>query len=308
MPLMFSKMSGGIFVLFVLLVLFLFFLPLYFGYLGKELLESQKKSRNEPTKTSINRPVSQSAVTKIDKSLQFLDWEIVISFIVFLFALLISFVLPSISLNLLFLLISIFFLSLMINSWILLNCDSDSKLKKNNSWCLSLLSTFISAFGGSFFILLYLVVTQYFLKNSSDMVFTVCILPPVLSSISFWVFCNKKYFELVLFGSIPTLVLLMGFFQNRDLSDAYFRWAGYGQIPVIIVVAPNLCMKSPETSYVGRILFNSGSDLYVTLNPAQNGISPLSKIYLKQGKFPKKIEQNQVIEISYKDLQTIPRF
>lgn len=344
MPLMLSKISGGMFLLFVILILFIVFLPVFFGCWGGDTIrEYQEKTKTRLQKTENNERTIQGFFINIkkyikkfivylpnsvEKMLYPLDWDTTcVSAFLFLLSPLIFFIFPIFY----SILISLFFLMLVVNSSILLFFRQDSKLRE------SFLGISLSAIGGSFFIIIYFVLFRNFINNPIDMIFIACF-PPLLSSISFFIGISKRYFIFKFVGLVLFFIYFASVLQSKAFSDSYFRWAGYGRIPVRIFVVPptdkkqrthlfkSLAQqqkgrimalgkhrpKSPTNAYKqpykGTILFNSGSDLYVGLDSKQNSIPSSEDLYVKQKKFPKKIRPNQIIRISYNDLESIPRF
>lgn len=284
MPLIFEKISFNTFLLFLIPVLLVIVFPVYFGVWGGT--SSLEIKENLDTK---------NAFGILDMFITILSFLVLFSPLFFL-------------LNLIYLIIVSVLLVFLLNCSILWIFLSKRKNGKKLTFSI-LLSAFFPTIGGVFFIIPYYVVfTDLF--GASLISKLALFLPPLLSS---FVFCLILFVKrgLSLLLLISFVLFLFGFPQlllKSSISNSYFLKMKYGSIPISIVIPPDLSKKSPKKSYMATILFNSGADLYVTLDSNQNGTPVLGKLYLKQGKFPKEIRFNEIMQISYKDLKTIPGF
>lgn len=300
MPLVFKEISFNTFLLFFIPVLSVIAFPIYFGVWGGNLSLEIKKN-----------PEFNYLIGEINPSSNvFGFWDVVIAIGCFLMLLSpFFFLLKSIYLIILFVFLVVFVFNYLILFKFLYK---KKNIKKNNFS--TLYSAFFPTIGGIVFsIPYYLVFKDLFrLPLTSGLVLFTLILPILLSSLVFLLilFVERGIFLVLL---IILILFLFGFPQlllKSSISNSYFQKMKYGSILVSIITPPDMYEKSPKISYVGKILFNSGSDLYVTLNQKQNDTSSLNKIYLKHGVgvFPKKIRSNQIIRISYKDMESIPQF
>lgn len=301
MPLVFEKISFDTFLLFFIPVLLTIVFPIYFGVWGGT--SSLEIKKNPDTNYLIGTNYLRGEVTSSSNT--FIFWCVVIvGGILVFFSPFLFFSTPIEQI-----LFYDFTIPFFLNYLILRKFLYEKKNIKKSNFSIWFPALFPSIGGSVFGIPYYLVSKDLFgLPLPSGWVFFLLIFPTLLSSSVFFIILFVERWVSLLLLAISTFFFFLfpQLLLHSSMSNSYFLKMKYGFIPIRIVIPSDSYEKSPQKFFIGKILFNSGSDLYVTLNQTQNGSSSLIKFYMKQGKLPKKIRPNQVIQISYKDLETIP--
>ena len=292
MPLVFGKISFNTFLLFFIPILLIIVFPVYFGVLsGTSALEIKE-----------NIGVNYLIGSKKSSLITFGISDIIIT-IASSLVLLSPFYFFS---WLTYIIVSIFLIVFILNCYILRRFLSKKKNKEKFNFS-DLIPAIPPSICGCLFIIPYYDIFKN-LSGSSLILMLALILPIIFSSYAFFyvLFVERGVFFLIITISALFLFGFPQLLMNSSISNAYFLKMKYGFIPVSIVVPSDCVGKYPEKTNAGTILFNSGSELYVSLDLKLKG-SPVS-LYLKEGKCSEKIYPSQIIRIPYKDLATIPRF
>jgi len=291
MPLVFEKISFNTFLLFFIPILLIIVFPVYAGVWGGVLaLDTKENPDNYNWMKTVN---------------SFLNFFGIYAILLTLLSLLILFLL--FASNHIFMIFILAFLVVYLVNYFILNDYLSNKKDVKELIFINLLPAFLPSIGGSLFIIpYYYVFTDLF--GSSSVSILALFLPIIFSSYAFFyvLFVERGVFFLIITISALFLFGFPQLLMNSSISNAYFLKMKYGFIPVSIVVPSDCVGKYPEKTNAGTILFNSGSELYVSLDLKLKG-SPVS-LYLKKGKCSEKVYPSQIIRIPYKDLATIPRY
>lgn len=105
---------------------------------------------------------------------------------------------------------------------------------------------------------------------------------------------------------ICVLVLVLLFVFPVPFSKWYFRQMHYGNFSVRIAFLKNRSTVTCSPWPIGRVIFNSGSELYVKLNPKLKENS--SVVLFVKRSLPNTSNSSAIIRIPYKNLKEIPEF
>lgn len=327
-PLVFSKISFNTFLFFLTLVLFILILPIYSGFMGG-LLATEKENASK----SIYQSCTGIGLTKSKKNnflyLVLLNKGIIFTILIFTILILgVSIFLVStygthttafsISLPVLIFLFY-YFIGFLILKYMDRGKMHDLKLSS------FFISPSIPALGGMLSSFVYLFLLESFFPDRIWLVLMMSVLiPPFLSIGSFSIILHKgdeKNFKeffwflvIVVFGFI-----VMRSLSTQFLSDNYFKWMRYGQVPVQIVQPLRPNEIGPVPYFTGMLLFNSGSELYVTDLTISKNFQKCTKKSLTESSTcitlnKKKIFSNNlskespIVRIAYKNLVDISSF
>lgn len=295
MPLIFSKISFNTFLLFLIPVIFVLVMPYYYGTLGAA--------------SAIDRQENRTSRKNSIESIPFSLWLLWIFACLYLLlpneyhAVLIIFTVYY-YINCIILIYTLGLNSSVLRERKAISFQSMTIQLKNiffpkNIFRMEIIRPcFWPSFVGILSILAYYFVLNNFLDKKTTLITS--LFAPVISSISFYLSLKKDKWIAFVIIVLSMIIITPRLLFSPSVSKAYFHWAHYGQITVHLIPPGTSCKNFKS----GTILFNSGSELYVSLDSKQKGAPVL--LYLKKGKCSEKISPNQIIRIPYKDLETIP--
>ncbi len=302
MPLVFEKISFNTFLLFFVPLLLVLIFPVYSGVWGGTLALDTKENLGTTKCKTINSFFNFFGI-----------YGILVTILILLNLLSLLVLFASYHIYMIFILL--FAVVCFINFLILSEYFYKKKDGKELIF-INLLPAFLPSIGGCLFIIPYYSVFNDFtdLFGMSLVSNLPLILPIFFSSYAFFqiLFVERGLFLLLLIGFALFLIGFPRLLLEGSFSNEYFSKMKYGSIPVSIVVPSDCVRKYPGKTNIGTILFNSGSELYVSLDPKQKDDPQKDDhpvlLYLKKGKCSEKVYPNQIIRIPYKDLTTLPRF
>ena len=311
MPLVFSKITFNTFLLFLIPIFIVLVLPASLGILGGlsglELKEKTKCTRGDGGEDVDKTVEKGEPASSSDKPILWLKKTLMneIAYQCYSFVFIVFLVAIAVYGKFFYLLLIIYILFLS-NGLILYEFMEGIRVK----YFQFIITLILPVFGGGFLGFIYYIILSKFVHNyhyeTKLILMGSCVFISMMISVfSFWITLkNMKDKKLIIIG---LFVIFLFFIYPRLLlwsrfADSYFSWARYGNIPVQIVSeVPAKCQQKISD---GLILFNSGSELYIK-REKYNSDKNLPILKLALGRF---LGKNQIIRISYKDLESIPSF
>ena len=335
MPLVFSKIALNTFLLFLIPILLVLVLPALLGFLGG-LSGLELKSKNlKPANNELIKKISVFEGCKISgglisffkKVIQQLKFKhksqlikredkaykenIVVCFSFFCIFIFLGIL--SILNKLLGILLFSFVLFLVLE-FIILICFIKKENIEINRLSYYIIPLAFPTIGGFLSGFVYIISFAQFIFNKNDdyLLIIIFLMAPLISSFSFWVTLkNNNIITRIFVGVIVLLIFMIYprvlFWPN--FVNEYFQWNRYGNIPVQIISESN--GKCRPKIADGLILFNSGSELYIRMktNKSYQVFPTICLSKESKGLISEIIlEKDQIIQIPYGKLKTLPSF